>query len=176
MEEHVSRLKESTYNSEGVKRQRHQDQNEMRLYSARLGRAMLASDFLLKLQKMVPNIHIKEGGIAGDLALYLTEELPQGKWKGKNYKYMGWITFGLMPEYSLYEFNEKLDVMIRATDKGWRDVLLAFIKDKVITEEQCDKIFGKPLGRGANSWFKKLKDYRENDQTLLPSAPEMFTN
>lgn len=165
MAEHSARLKQMNFNSEAVKRQRHEDQEEWRKIDARRGRSMHCSDFLLKLHKLVPSLFVKEGAIEGDLALYQVEELPQEKWGGKNYKYLGYTSFTSLPEYSLYEFDEKYDVMIRATEQGWRDVLLRFIRAGLLTEEQVDKEFGRPSGQGSVVWFKKLWSYRNLKQT-----------
>lgn len=165
LEEHVSRLESANFNSEAVKKQRHSDQEEFRQYEARVGTSMHCSDLLLKLHKLVPSLYVKQGGIEGDLALYLVAGEPQSKWDGKNYKYMGYVTFAMLPEYSLYEFDEKLDVMIRASERGWRDVLLRFIKDGLISEQTCDKVFGRPSSSGATvGWYKKLWNYRNLDQ------------
>lgn len=164
MEEHLHRLKSRNFNSEAVKRQRHEDQEEWRLVDARRGRTLHASDVLLRLHKLVPSLLVKEGGIIGDLAMYQVTDAPQVKWDGKNFEYMGYITYATLPEYSIYEFDEDKDVMIRADEQGWRDILLRFIRKGLLTEEQCDKEFGKPVGRGAQMWFKKLWNFRNLNQ------------
>lgn len=160
MEEHLSGLREKNFNSEGTKRQRHPDQDNMKLVDARLGRPMHCSEFLIRLQRLVPALFVKEGGIVGHLALYLVAEAPQSKWGGKNFKYYGYIEFQTLPEYSRYEFDTVRDIMIRESERGWRAPLLRFIKDGVITEAQCLKEFGAAVGEGSMTWHKTLWNYR----------------
>jgi hypothetical protein len=163
MAEHTSRLKERNFGSEAVKKQRHEDQEEFRKVDARWGRVLHTSDLLLKLHRIVPNLFIKEGGIAGDLAMYLVAHGPRKDWDGKNYKYLGYVAYGELPEYSLYQFDDKNDVMIREDIRGWRTVLLRFIKADLLTEEQCDKEFGKPSSRGSTVWYKQLYNHRNRN-------------
>jgi len=160
MEEHTARLRERNVGSAAVKAQRHEDQEEFRKTDARWGKVVHTSDLLLKLHRVVPCLFIKEGGIAGDLAMYVTAPGPRKDWDGKNYKYLGYVTYGELPEYSIYQFNDKIDVMVREEIRGWRTVLLRFIKADVLTEEQCDKVFGKPSSRGSAVWYKQLYNHR----------------
>lgn len=169
MEEHVSRLKIGNFNSEATKAQRHEDQEEWRKIEARRGKQLHCSDVLVRLLRLVPTLYVKEGGIVGDLGLYNIAPGPRADWGGKNYKYMGYISHTLLPEYSIYEFDEERDVMIRANEQGWRDVLLRFIRGGLLTEEQCDKEFGRPTGQGSTVWFKKLWNFRHLKQD--PQTP-----
>lgn len=166
MEEHVSRLQGMNYNSHAVRAQRHEDQEEFR--KNRVGRSMLASDLLLKLQRLVPNLFVKEAGIFGNVALYLTSPGIRADWDGKNYKYMGFVPFTLLPEMSSYEFDDSRDVMIREDEKGWRNVLLGFIRSGILTSEQCDKEFGKAVGSHTDLWFKRIQQYK----TFKNQAPQ----
>lgn len=167
MAEHVSRLQEKNYNSHAVKAQRHADQEEFR--KNRVGRSMLASDLLLKLQRLVPNLFVKEAGIFGNVALYLTSPGLRADWDNKNYKYMGFVPFTLLPEMSSYEFDNSKDVMIREDEKGWRNVLLGFIRSGILTVEQCDKEFGKAVGGHTDLWFKRIQQYKQSKNT----APQL---
>lgn len=160
MSEHLSQLREVNFNSEGTKRQRHPDQESMRKTDARLGRAMHCSELLLRLQRLVPTLFVKEGGIYGDLALYEVADSPQAKWDGKNFHYLGFISYDTLPEYSRYEFDEARDVMIRESERGWRTVLLRFIRAGLLTEDQCIHEFGNAVGEGANTWYKQLFNIR----------------
>ena len=163
MEEHTDRLAKKSFNSEAVKKQRHEDQEEFRKTDARWGRVLHTSDLLLKLHRIVPSLFVKEGGIVGDLAMYVTAAGPRKDWEGKNYKYLGYVPYRELPEYSLYQFDNKVDVMIREDLRGWRTVLLRFIKAGLLTEEQCDKEFGKPSSRGSTVWYKQLFNHRNQN-------------
>lgn len=160
MAEHTSRLNELSNGSEGVKKQRHVDQDQFRLTDEREGRKMHAADFLLKLHKLVPSLFVKEGSVNGDLALYQVDEIPQTKWGGKNYNYLGFISYGTLNEFSQYQFDDKRNVMIRESSRGWRTTLLRFIKAGLLTEEQCKQVFGYPSGRASAVWYKELHKLR----------------
>lgn len=162
MEEHLFRLREQNHSSEAVKRQRHVDQGEFRKTDARRGTHKHCSDILLKLHQLVPNMYVKEGGIEGDLAIYQIAPTPRADWNDRNFKYLGYITFHQMPEYSLYEFDEQRDILIRVGTQGWRDVLLRFVKAELLTEEQCDKHFGRPAGEGSTIWNKRMWQLRNS--------------
>ena len=159
MSEHISRLREMNYNSEGTKRMRHPDQEH--LYEKREGRPLDCSVFLSKLLHIYPQLYVTQGGIVTDLALYATSGIAKPEWSGRSFRYLGYVTLGTMPEYSEYEFNDR-DVLQRCTQMGWRSVLLRFIEADILTEEQCNREFGYPSG-GVNSlWYKKLHNYRKS--------------
>lgn len=159
MEEHLSKMSTENYNSEAVRKQRHDDQAEFRREEARWGKTMLPSDFLVKLHRVIPNLFVAPGGFRGDVSLYLIASGPRADWGGKNYKYMGYFEFDTMPEHSIFEFDEDKDVLVRATSMGWRSVLLRFIKAGVLTEQQCEKEFGQPSTGNSNVWFKQLQSH-----------------
>src|ERR1700761_5661260 len=113
--EHTARLKELNYNSEGTRRQRHPD-TEFFL-DRRPGRSMDCSLFLSKLLHVYPQLYVKQGTIAVngsivDLALYATSGVNKPEWEGNSFKYLGYCTLGVMPEYSEYEFDSR-DIMQR---------------------------------------------------------------
>jgi len=161
--EHTARLKELNYNSEGTRRQRHPDTEF--LIDDRPGRPLECSLFLSKLLHAYPQLYVKQGGISvngiPDLALYATSPIGKPDWAGRDFRYMGYVTLGILPEYSKYEFNER-DILQRCTQIGWRSVLLRFVENNLLTEAQCDQEFGPPSG-GVNSiWYKKLHNYRNS--------------
>jgi hypothetical protein len=156
--EHTARLKEANLNSYGTRRQRHQDQAEMRKGGG--GRSMDCSLFLQKLLHVYPALYVTEGGIVGDLALYATSGTIVPEWNGNSFKYMGYVSLGVMPEFSSYEFDESRDIMVRVKKIGWRDVLVRFVQNHILSEAQCDQEFGVASGGGNSIWFKKLHRYR----------------
>jgi hypothetical protein len=164
IKEHTSRLQEMNYNSEGTRRQRHVDTDLMQ--DERPGKPMDCSLFLQKLLHIYPQLYVTQGmiavdGVVVDLALYATSGGPRADWSGNSFKYLGYITLGIRPEYSRYEFDQR-DVMLRCIDIGWRSVLIRFIENRLLTEEQCEKEFGPPSG-GVNSlWYKKLHQFRNS--------------
>ena len=169
--EHTARLREMNYNSYGTKAQRHPDQDDF--HKERKGEMMDYSLFLQKLHHIYPRLYITPGavtvdGIPVDISLFATSGVPKPEWNGQSAKYMGYITMGPMPEYNEYEFDSR-DILQKATRIGWRDVLLRFIKNKVLTEEQVNKEFGPPSGIAYSSyWYKKLHQYRNAKNPLNP--------
>ena len=160
MEEHVAKLSAENFNSEAVKRQRHPDQEEFRKSELRWGRTMLASEFLMKLKRAVPELYVRPGGVEGDVALYLAAPGPQSKWEGRDYKYIGWVEFDTLPEHTIYLFDERNDVVAQPLHMGWRSVLLRFIKAGALTEAACDKEFGAPSAGNSAVWYKQLWNYK----------------
>jgi hypothetical protein len=162
--EHTTRLREMNYTSAGTRRQKHPDQDFLR--DKRPGRPMDCSTFLQKLHHAYPGLYITPGavtvnGTVVDIALYATSGVNKPEWGGNSFKYLGYATLGIMPEYSEYEFNER-DVLIRATQIGWRSILIRFVENNILTEEQCNQEFGPPSG-GVNSlWYKKLQQHRSS--------------
>lgn len=154
MSEHTARLREMNYNSEGTRRQRHEDQDLFR--QDRKGRMMEASLFLEKLLKIYPSLYVTQGGVVGDLALYATSGTARPDWNGQTFRYMGYITLGVRPEFSEYEFDNSRNVMIRVSNIGWRSVLLRFVENNILTEKQCLAEFGPPSGGENSTWFKSL--------------------
>ena len=175
--EHTARLREMNYNSEGTKRQRHPDQEDF--HKDRKGELMDFSLFLQKLHKIYPALYITPGavtvgGVPVDISLFATSGTPKQEWKGQSCRYMGYITMGPMPEFNEYEFDSR-DIMQRATRIGWRDVLLRFIKNKILTEQQVVAEFGHPSGIADSTyWYKKLHQYRNSKNLLNKPVAEDF--
>ena len=159
MKDHLARLKEENFYSEGTQKQRHQDQDEM--HKDRNGKPMDCSLFLGKLKTLCPSLYVTQGGVKGDLALYVTSPTVLSEWGGKNFKYLGYITVGILPEYSKYEFDEK-DIVLRPTQIGWRNILVRFILEDILSEKQCDKKFGIPSGGRNSIWYRKIWRKRNN--------------
>lgn len=158
--EHTDRLSKMNYNSEGTRRQRHADQDFF--HQDRTGRTMDCSMFLQKLQHIYPALYVTQGGIIGDLALYATSGTARPEWAGQSFCYVGYVTLGTLPEFSKYEFDRARDIMLRASQIGWRSVLLRFIEKRILTEAQVLAEFGPPSGGENSIWYKKLQQFRTN--------------
>jgi hypothetical protein len=158
MAEHTARLREMNYNSEGTRRQRHKDQEDFK--GNRSGRTLDCSVFLQKLRHICPQLYVTQGSIIGDLALYVTSGVARQEWNGQSFSYLGYVTLGTMPEYSSYEWDEVRDILIRTKDIGWRSVLLRFVQNGILTEDQCAAEFGLPSGGSNSTWYKNLYRFR----------------
>jgi hypothetical protein len=161
LNEHMARLKERNFNSEGTKRQRWDDQEELKDDESRRGRPMRHSDFFAVLQKLVPNLYVTDGRIQGHLAVFRTYPSPQLRLEGRDFEYLFYCPTGILPEFSQYQFDEKMDVPIRESQRGWRTVLLRLIKAGLLSEETCEKVFGRATECVAsNRWFRELQKHR----------------
>ena len=158
--EHTARLAEGNYNSEAVKRQRWEHQEELRCEKARLGRRMHSKDFLSVIKQLVPTLYVTPGIIKGHLAIFRTAPCRQPDWGDVDYKYMFYCTEGILPEYSLYEFDEVKDIPIREKERGWRTVLLRLVKARLLDQSVADKVFGAPDGIASHRYKRLLYEHR----------------
>jgi hypothetical protein len=158
--EHTSRLAEGNRNSEAVKRQRWEHQEELKCEEARIGRRMFAKDFLGVVRRLVPALYVTPGNIQGHLSIFQTAPCKQSAWGDQDFKYMFYCPDGIMPEYSLYEFDTVRDVPIREHERGWRTVLLRLIKAGLLREETVDKVFGKAEGLASYRYRRLLNEHR----------------
>jgi hypothetical protein len=124
---------------------------------------MDCSLFLQKLHHLYTALYITQGGILGDIALYATSGTAKPEWGGNTFAYAGYATLGVMPEFSKYEFDRARDIMLRASHIGWRSILLRFIEKKILTEAQVLAEFGPPSGGENSIWYKKLRQYRNQN-------------
>lgn len=159
-EEHTARLRETNNNSEAVKRQRWEHQDDYRDDRARVGRVRPSGEFLSKIKALVPELYITDGRIIGDVAIFRTYPKPQERLGGRDFEYLFYCPTGLLPEYSLYEFETTRDIPVREKLRGWRTVLLRLIKSGLLTEGQCDREFGVALGPASHVWYRRLYEHR----------------
>lgn len=157
--EHTARLKELNYSSHAVQKQRWENQSDYENTVARLGTPMSHSNLIYKIKKWVPNIYITEGRIIGDLAVFQTYPCPQPDLEGRDFRYLFYIPTGQLPEFSQYEFDAR-DVPIRESKRGWRTVLLRLIKIGLLSEETCDREFGRAQGIASTVWYRQLFQFR----------------
>lgn len=153
--EHVDRLRERNYSSEGVKNQRWANQEDFYDEYARIGRRLTGREFYSKLSTIAKNLYVTEGRIIGDLAIFKTYGCPQPHLSGNSFEYICYMPTGIMPEYSTMEFDDK-DVPVREKQRGWRTVLLRLIKARIITEQQCEEVFGPAEGAASTRWRREL--------------------
>jgi len=153
--EHTSWQREK--NLKAAQAQRWENQDEYRGDAARIGRPMHHNDFLGVLKKLAPDLYVTSGNIPGDLALFRVFRKPI---EGKNFRYLGYCPTGIMPEYSLYLFDEYRDVAIKEKKRGWRTVLLRLILADMVTEEVCDRVFGPATGQASSVYRRRLYAHR----------------
>jgi len=158
--EHTARLREGNYNSEAVRSQRWANQDDYRNDEARIGRPMYATDFIRIARRLIPSLYFTDGNVIGDIAIYQTYDRPQPELDGRTYRYLGYIPNDLLPEYSLYEFDNVRDIAIREKKRGWRTPLLRFIEAGLLSESLCNEVFGRAEGPASTVWYRHLYNFR----------------
>jgi hypothetical protein len=168
MEEHVFRLEEKNTNSEAVKKQRWEEQEEYKNEEARRGKPMHHSELIGKLKLLIPELYVCKGNVGTDLIFYKLFDRPQPELGGANFRYLFYCPTGILPEYSLYEFDEKRDILIREIVRGWRSVLLGLIKQDMISERIAHLAFGEPVGEGSYIYRRELYRHRNRKNLIEP--------
>jgi hypothetical protein len=158
--EHTAALREKNLNSEVYRRQRWEGQDDLKDNESRIGRPMRHTDFLSIVRKLVPCLYVMPGRIKGHLAVFRIYPGPQTKLDGRDFEYLFYAEEGIIPEFSQYSFDPITDVPIREEKRGWRTVLLRLIKAGLLSEDTCNRVFGRPEGTPANRWHMELKKYR----------------
>lgn len=169
MREHVSRLREQNYYSQGVARQRWANQEDYRNWKARQGTYQHHSDLVRKLQPLIPELFVtnavtgrndSHGRFVRHLAFFQLSSNVRPDWDNRTIRLLCWCERDWMPEYSTYEFDNVRDVLIREDVRGWRTVLLSLIHRGVLTEELCDATFGIATGEASTVWYRELYKFR----------------
>jgi hypothetical protein len=156
--EHTARVRERNYNAASSQRARFQE--DFKNDEARIGRRMHHSAFVEVLKKLVPDLYIMDGRIEGDLAVFRTYPCPQPDLEGRDFRYLFYIPTGMLPEYSLWEFDVVRDIRIKEKQRGWRTPLLRLIKSGMLSEEACNQVFGLPTGEASIVWNRELFEFR----------------
>lgn len=159
-EEHFYRMREINNNSDAVKAQRWSNQSDYRGTASRVGRGMMSGAFLRVLRHLVPDLYLMDGRVAGDIAIFQTSGKGRPDWGGRSYKYIGYCPTGFLPEFSQYEFDEIRDIAIKEKQRGWRTVLLRIIEAGLLSEEDADKVFGRPDGPASVVWHRHMFNLR----------------
>ena len=169
--EHTVRLQEANRNNHAVRRQRFEEQEEYRKDDARVGHRLHVTEFLRRVKKYLPNLFVIDGGVQGDLALFVIYPGPQPRLDGQDFEYLTYISEGWSNEFSTFEWNNETDTPIREKwngGRGWRTVLLRLIKRDLITEEQALKEFGPAEGEGSRIYNKEI--FKHRNRNAAPAA------
>ncbi len=161
VDEHYQRLREENLNSFAVKSQKWAHQDDYRNAEAREGRRMAHNDFIRIIKLMCPDLYIIPGGIRGDWAMYKTYPCRQPRLatperpEGLDFEYLGYCPSGILPEYSIIEFDDR-DVAVKESRRGWRTILLRLIKAGMVTPERVNEIFPEADGEASTVWKRQL--------------------
>lgn len=155
IDENTEMLREKNYNSEANKRRRPPYIDSMKCDIGRIGRVMDALSFLNKLKTLLPGLRWYSGRIEGDFAVYIEDRFNQD-----GVKYLWYVPQGVMPEFSLHEFD-RFDCPVKEKKRGWRTPLLRCILGGMITEEEANRVFGSPTeGLASQVYRTKLWEHR----------------
>jgi len=155
--EHTHRQREMNLRAAG--RQRWEHQSEWYDDAARTLNYLSQNEVIRRLQKLIPNLYFTDGRIYGDVSVYRTYGQGQPQLGGNSFEYLMYIPGGLMPEFSVMEFDAK-NVPVKEAQRGWRTILLRLIKSKLVTEQKAHEAFGEPRGLGSASYRRQLFDWR----------------
>jgi hypothetical protein len=122
-----------------------------------IGRAMQPSEFIAKLQKLNHKIIVEKGGFPNAVAVrYPT-------WDEDEKKTVRKYVSGFMVNDVLQEFsNITVDAkgLPHREVRGWRSVLLALIKQGILTYPQVKAMFGEALGQRSSLWDQQTRERR----------------
>jgi len=125
-------------------------------------------DFIRKLQSIFPELLVKDG-IEGNVALYRPktslEKMADGydlllpEWYNYH-KYVTGCPKDFLPEWG--HLTTDTDGIANREVRGWRSMLIAFVKAGVVTYEAVVKEFGSPENdQRSNLWFEQLAEFRK---------------
>ena len=119
----------------------------------RIGKAMHSSELITKLTRIVPNLVAAPGNVGDDISFV--------RIYGDQIDFICYTNQGWLPEFSQVEFNADRQPIHER--RGWRTVLIRFIKFGLLTEAQAEKEFGKPSSpQQARFWERQLYWQRNN--------------
>ena len=130
------------------------------------GPRLYYSVFLRKLRKIYPALLVKDG-IPGHVALYRPKtesemvndgyDLTLPKWRNEH-EYFGGLPKDFIPEWGHY-LNDT-DGIAEKEVRGWRSVLIAMFKQKLITYEAASAQFGDPENDQRSKFY--MEQTKEN--------------
>jgi hypothetical protein len=160
LEEHTYRVKEMNYFNREVRRQRWDHQTDYEDENSRLGgRWLHSSDVIHGLRQLNPHFFFIDGNVINNIAVYRIYGRKFPEFKNQDFRYLWYLPMGMMPEYSVYLFNER-DIPVRERLRGWRTPLLRCITSELFTEEASKKVFGEPSGVASTVWKRTLYNWR----------------
>lgn len=163
--ENTAKLREQNYNSHALQALRPDYAETLRDDIGRIGRVMDAENFLQKLKTLLPGLRWIPGQVAGDISVYLMSNKPEHQPLG--YHYLWYVPDGIIPEFSLHEWDEVRNFPVKEKKRGWRTPLLRCILADMVSEEDAERVFGRPPENGPSElWYRRLYAKRNKLNTL----------
>jgi hypothetical protein len=150
-EESLSKLKEK--NLQLASKFKIPDQATLENTEMAQGHPMPYQDLIFLLKKMCPTLVIEDGGMANAVAVRIPGMLEDGTF-GK--RYVTGFYKEVLPEFSSVSTDTK-GLPVRE-HRGWRTVVLACIKQGVVSYKDAVYLFGEPNGVRGGRWHDILRD------------------
>jgi len=151
--ENVARYKEMNDNSSAVEAQRRPDELDY-LERDSVGRALTHTEFIRKLRSLLgTKLIVGDAYFLNEFSLYIEDSTCTDT---NGVRYIGYIPTGVIQEFSSYAYNDH-GVAVDETHRGYRGLLMKLILNKYITEEQCNRVFGRT---DEKVWCKTLYNLR----------------
>jgi hypothetical protein len=109
------------------------------------------------LQKMCPSLVIRDGGVKGAVQIRYPDPDEMYREDGGT-RYVTGFYKDVLPEFS-WETEDDRGRPTREI-RGWRTVILALIKQHIITYADAVDVFGEPNGQRNCRWMELLREYR----------------
>lgn len=135
-EENYRKQREANFSSEAIKNQRRSNEEDYLDRDPR-GRVLTANEIVLRLKKAGVNVIPAPAHFLDELSLYVEDSRVEG-----GYLYVGWLPIGSVQEFSEYSYNEYA-VPTGEIEHGYRGILKNLIISNYLTEEKCNKYFGR---------------------------------
>jgi hypothetical protein len=129
-------------------------QAQLQDVQAALGTPMSYKELILRLKKMVPALVIQDGGVQNAVAVRIFRD--NGDGEGPRLTYLTGFYKTILPEYSTVTVDEH-GVALHE-NRGWRTVLLALMKQNVVSYRNVVKAFGNAMGQRSNRWHEQLQN------------------
>ena len=150
--EAVAKVKEE--NIALAQKNRIPDQDILEKREMAMGLMLQPNEFIRRLEKLNPKIIIEAGGVRNAVAVRYPKLQEDGTLR-KEYV-TGFYVDAPLPEFSSVVVDNK-GLPIREI-RGWRSVLLALYRQKILNLKQIEIMFGKALGRRATLWDKQTSE------------------
>jgi len=133
------------------------DQDILEDKQAALGLPMAPSELIRRIQKLNPRVMVELGGVKNAVAIRYAKRNADGE-SEKEYV-TGFYIDHPLPEFSSVLVDGK-GLPVREL-RGWRSVLLALVRQKILTLKQVELTFGHANGQRAVLWDKQTQAERK---------------
>jgi hypothetical protein len=150
--EAVAKVKEE--NAAAAAQNKIPDQDILEKREMAMGLMLQPNELIRRLEKLNPKIIIEAGGVRNAVAVRYPK--PQEDGTIEKAYVTGFYVDAPLPEFSSVIVDSK-GLPVREL-RGWRSVLLALYRQKIVTLKQLELSFGKAQGQRAILWDKQTSE------------------